>query len=368
MNQSCNILIPDGNSTWAMAVINCLSQCQNYKLFVLSTKKRTPAKFSRFTSYYKYYKKTSEANWLKIINDEIEKHNIAVVVPIAENEIRFFINKKHEISKTAQIIPLPKLEDFETAIDKHKLSVFLKTHLIPHPRSVYIKDPIDFQKVSPSLNFPILVKPLHEKGGDGIVKFNSSETFEAYLQSSKELFIQEYINGYDIDCSVLCLDGKVLTYTIQKGYLPGHNEYVPHLGFNFLKNDAVIEVVKKAMTKLNWTGLAHIDLRYDDDKNDYKIIEINARFWGSLEASKVAGTNFSDLVIQMALGKAVTYQEYEPIDYLRFKGYLKLLKRRPLSIFRTKFMLNNTETKSVLKDPLPTMYRFVEWFGRQVKT
>lgn len=364
MNSDCNILIPDGSSTWAMSVVNCLSHINNYKLFILSDKKRTATKFSRYTSYYRYYKRTTDEAWIQILNTEIEANKISVIVPIAEEEIRFFIKYADKISTSAKLIPLPKANSFETAIDKLKLSEFLKQQQLPHPKSGFFDSTqSSFEEQLQAFELPILVKPLHDKGGDGILKFASEKKFKRYLRH-KTLFVQEYISGYDIDCSVLCLNGEVLTYTIQKGNLLGHSPYAPQLGLEFLQNEAVINVVKQLMAKLNWSGIAHIDLRYDQQANNYKVIEINARFWGSVEASKVAGTNFPQLVIEMALGKSVSYQPYAHIKYLRFKGFLKSVKRQPSLLMNINFILNFTEAKSVLKDPLPTMYKFREWLGR----
>ena len=93
MTQKINILIPDGNSTWAMSVISCLSDINSYQIFVLSSKKRTAAKYSRHISYYKYYESTLDKAWLDIINTEIHSNQISVVIPIAEKAIRFFYKK-----------------------------------------------------------------------------------------------------------------------------------------------------------------------------------------------------------------------------------------------------------------------------------
>ncbi|MEH6535854.1 MAG: ATP-grasp domain-containing protein [Psychroserpens sp.] len=361
-----NVLIPDGDSTWALSVIQCLSQIEGYKLFVLSNKKRTATRFSKHTSYYKFYQRQQDVSWLEIINSEIESNAIDVVVPIAENEVSFFIRFKERISKTIRVIPLADLKDFEIAINKKKLSDFAKANNIPHPKYFHITSETDKQEILSQIRFPILIKPMTLKGGDGIKKIDSiSELLKTLETSSLPQFVQEYIEGYDIDCSVLCLDGKILTYTIQKGNLTGYNQYAPQLGFEFLENEEVLKVAKDTMSKLNWSGVAHLDLRYDANANDYKLIEINARFWGSVEGSKKAGINFPDHAIQLALNHAIEIQEFEPINYMRLKGVLKTVKSRPILLFKTKYLMNNTEVKSFLKDPLPTLYKFREWLGRQ---
>jgi hypothetical protein len=58
---------------------------------------------------------------------------------------------------------------------------------------------------------------LSAKGGDGIDKINSRAEFQNYLERTNvALYAQESIEGYDIDCSVLCLDGEILSYTKKK--------------------------------------------------------------------------------------------------------------------------------------------------------
>ncbi len=362
MVKPCNVLIPDGDSTWALSVIQCLSQVDCYRLFVLSNKKRTPTKYSRYVSYYNYYERPDDHTWLDIINSEIEANHISVVVPIAEHEIAFFIKFQHLISKTAKVTDLPDLEAFEIAIHKNRLGAFCKSHDIPHPRSFYITSESERLDTLLKVHFPVLIKPLHEKGGDGIKRIDAKSEFPT--QFNEPLFVQEYIEGYDIDCSVLCLNGEVLVHTIQKGNLPGSTTYAPQLGFDFLNDEILLCIVRDVMSKLNWSGVAHLDLRYDSIAKNYKLIEINARFWGSVQASKAAGINFPYILIQQTLGAPIDDQIYKPTSYMRLKGVILTLKKQPTFIFKRHYLLNNTEVKTFLRDPKPTFYRFKEWLMR----
>lgn len=366
MSTKLHVLVPDGDSTWALSVIQCLSHIERYKLFVLSNKKRTATKYSKYTSYYKYYKRTTETDWLEIVKNEIRANNISVVVPIAEPEHSFFIKYKDAISQISKIIPLPELSNFEIAKGKKLLSDFAETNNIAHPRSFYITSESDKQQMLATANFPILIKPVDQKGGDGIIKVMTGEDFEEQVPKIVQpLFIQEYIEGYDIDCSVLCLNGKIITYTIQKGTLVGHNPYAPQLGFDFITNEEVFQIAKTTMSKLNWSGVAHLDLRYDSKTNSYLLLEINPRFWGSIEGSRVSGINFPDLAIQLAQGNLPTDNGFSAISFMRLKGVFKSIKRRPGFIFNRSYLMNNTEVKTFLNDPLPTLYKFREWLGRQ---
>jgi predicted ATP-grasp superfamily ATP-dependent carboligase len=366
MKGNINILIPDGDSTWALSVLQCLSHVDGYSIFVISNTKRTATKYSKYTTHYSYYERSDDSNWVAIINSEIEKHDISIVLPIAEQEILFFIRNKQQISSASKIIPLPSLKDFEIAIDKRQLGDFAKTHNIPHPNSFYITPETDKRQVLSQMHFPVLIKPLSAKGGEGINKINSRDEFQNYLEmASDALYVQEYIEGYDIDCSVLCLEGEILSYTIQKGNLKGKHDFAPQLAFDFLNNEAVYDVAKLTMSKLNWSGVAHLDMRYDTNTSDYKLLEINARFWGSIEGSLFAGINFPNKVVRLALNQDVINKEFEDFHYMRLKGVLKSIIKNPLFIFKKDYLMNNTEAKTFLKDPLPTLYKFREWLGRR---
>lgn len=367
MSVKLNVLIPDGHSTWAMAVIHCLSEVEDYNLFVLSNKKHTPARYSKYTGYFKYVERGSDSEWEDIVANEIRSNSIDIIIPIAEHEILFLIQNGSTFSDSVKLIPLPELSSFQTASNKNVLNKFCEKNELPHPKSIFCaSNHLDAIKKA-DIKFPILIKPLHQKGGDGIQKYKTSDDFNNdYGNTTSSILIQEFINGYDIDCSVLCLDGSILSYTIQRGNLKGHNDFAPQLGFDLYENPELFAVVKKAMAKLNWSGIAHLDLRYDELTNQYCIIEINPRFWGSIGASLNSGVNFPHLAIQLALYNKIDNLPFKPGHYMRLKGVIKTLKRRPGFIFNRSYLLNYTEVKPFLQDPKPTMFRFVEWLGRKI--
>lgn len=364
MKQKYRILIPDGHSTWAVSVLHCLRDLKQYEFIVLSTIEKAPIKYSNCIDSYFYYKIEEEVDKLKFIRSIVLEQKIDIIMPIAEHEISFFIRNEAQFTKDSKIIALPKFEDFQIATDKQKLAEFLYNENLPLPKSVIYNGD---ETVLSDLNFPILIKPTDEKGGDGIVKCQSLIELKNHLISAspQNVFIQEYIEGYDIDCSVICKDGEVLAFTIQKGYLKGDTPFAPQLGLEFLPQDDIHTLVCKLMKKFNWSGIAHIDLRYDQNQNNYKVIEINARFWGSVEASKVAGINFPDLSLQLALNKIIASQTYRFINYVRFKGVIKYGFRKPWKIFNYKFLIDNTEVPSIFKDPMPTICRFKDWLNRK---
>ena len=78
-----NILIPDGESTFALLLLPCLSQIENGTIYVLSTKNKNPIKHSRYVENYQLVK--SKENWLKWKKSQKQRH-------------RWFLNTQHAVA------------------------------------------------------------------------------------------------------------------------------------------------------------------------------------------------------------------------------------------------------------------------------
>jgi predicted ATP-grasp superfamily ATP-dependent carboligase len=262
---------------------------------------------------------------------------------------------------------LPSLKSFDITTNKLKLNLFCVEHKVIVPKSYVIKLSNNSTFNFNNINYPVLIKPLRSEGGGGIVRLDSQLLLVKFVKDSlkKDLFIQEYVTGYDIDCSVFCLNGKILVYTIQQGNFQASTPYKQQLGVSFFDSDEVLLEVTNLMKALDWSGIAHLDLRYDQKANNYKVIEINARFWGSLLASLNVSVNSPKLLIEQTLGKPIIFQNYRKESYLQLKGLSKLLKQNPLMLFKLKLISTNTDLKYVFKDSLPAFYKIFYWFQRK---
>lgn len=365
LNNRLNILIPDGESTFAFLVIPCLAEISNAKIHVLSSKSKNPIRHSKYIASFSVDQTKNYDSWLAHIQNVVKEKAIDVIVPIAEIEVRFCIQHKTQID--CAIIPLPELEAFDIAINKLKLNSFCVAHDVPVPHSVYVKDGIAKVPTVENLRYPIIIKPLDAEGGGGIVKFESYKDLQDHLlkHNVQTYFLQEYVKGYDIDCSVLCDNGEILTYTIQKGFLEADTPYQQQLGIAFLENEEVLNVVKTLMKALKWNGIAHVDLRYDEADNTYKVLEINARFWGSLHGSRHVGVNFPKLCVDKLNGKAVSFVPYAYEPFLQLKGIAKRIRQKPKRLFDFNFIINHTDLKDALKDPKPMWFKTWYWLQRK---
>ncbi|TPV32983.1 ATP-grasp domain-containing protein [Paucihalobacter ruber] len=361
MNSKFSVLIPDGESLLTIYIVNCLSLIDHLKIYVLSNTKNLPIRASRHVHRISYYPKTDNPlDWITRINQEVESFKIDLIMPIFEEGIETLIRHKKYLNQN-KLVFLSSLANFQIANNKLMLSEHLWINNIPHPKTSKFSIGICSQKQE--WKFPVIVKPSSNTGGGrGVHLCKDKDELCDYAKSNSntnERIIQEYIEGYDVGCSVLCKDGSILAYTIQKASMLEKNPFKPLLEVEFIYNEDLLNTVKKLMESLNWSGVAHIDLRFDKKANLFKVIEINPRFWGSLNASLAAGVNFPYLYCLGSMGQTFKIPEYSQIRFLNFKGLsLKIFKNIKV-LFDSRYILNQTEVKYILKDPAPILWKYV---------
>ena len=75
---------------------------------------------------------------------------------------------------------------------------------------------------------------------------------------------------------------------------------------------------KSLLEKLNWHGPAMVEFKRDDNDNQFKLIEINPKLWGSLELSTISGINFPYQIYLLATNKQIINKTYEKDIYFRW--------------------------------------------------
>lgn len=275
--------------------------------------------------------------------------------------MEFVSRCQQTLSAFAAITPVPSHEIFKVATDKWLLTNFLAQNQVLGPPTILYTADQNFYKRLHELSFPVLTKPVRGHGGKGIKRFDNPAAVLNFLKNvtkerTLQYIVQNYIHGYDVDCSVLCYEGKVLAYTIQRAVIGRSKRYAAPAGIEFIKDDQVLDIVNRLIAALNWNGIAHIDLRYDSQDGQIKVIEVNARYWGSLTASLIVGVNFPYLSCLAALDLTFPIPDYRHDYFIEYKTAMqeKLLKLLGKNNIHVKF--KNTDLGYLVADPFAEIF------------
>ena len=214
-------------------------------------------------------------------------------------------------------------------------------------------------------DFPIIIKPndvidfnhINFEGKKKIYKLNNMDevnhTIECFRNSSYKgkLIIQEYIPGDDsslFDGVVYCNSkGKCELFAFAQIGLQEHTAnmvgnaacLINHFNTNGY-DEKVILNFKQFMEKINFKGIAELDIKYDYRDKKYKILEINARQGRCSYYVTAAGYNIVKLFVDdLIYGKE---KEFKIADKELLLTYV------PKKIIK-KYVVNDEFKKEALK-------------------
>ncbi len=75
------------------------------------------------------------------------------------------------------------------------------------------------------------------------------------------------------------------------------------------RDDRLAAHGRRLLDGLGWHGIAMVEFRFDERDNDFKMIEVNAKFWGSLELALAAGADFASDYVALARGEPLAFHE-----------------------------------------------------------
>ena len=371
-NRTIRILIPDGHNPMLAGVLQCLSDVKGVKIYLMAELWLLPVRLSRHVHNFRYFPPAKDPEkWIERVNEQTVRYSIDVILPVYVTAIRHLIEYRDKLEKPEALLLPPSLKAFDTANNKGILADFLKKHSIPAPRFWHL-DPEDRAWNVKSMGpYPLMLKPTLDSGaGKGIRRFESPEALDEYLQTNtlnSPHLVQECIDGYDLGFDVLCKDGQILAYAMQKGFLFSKKAFAPQIGMDMVFNEKVYVAAEKIVKGLNWNGLANIDFRFDRHSGQFMILEINPRPWLTILGSNVAGVNFPWLYCKAVLGEKFEIPTYARTSFYTWQGLRIAILKNPEMFFRWGFIWKHSPVSYMLRDPMVTVLEFIRLALRPVK-
>lgn len=265
--------------------------------------------FSKYSkSFFLYPSYTDNpVGFIKTLLKYVEKLKPLVLIPSHEETYLISYCKKKFERYTR--LPIPSYEQLNIARDKTKVMDLAKKMGIPIPETFYIKGADSLRSLSETINYPAVVKIPKGRGAWGLSYVHSkSELVQTYKKTvlnfgfgDDQPFIQEYIPGEGYGVSMLFNHGELRAKFVHKRLI----EYPITGGASVERISTMDPLMEKyanmILTHLNWHGVAMVEFKRDSRTGKPVLLEINPRFWGSLNQSVVAGVDFPYLLYKMAV-------------------------------------------------------------------
>lgn len=210
-------------------------------------------------------------------------------------------------------VAVPDVQSISQISPKDVFAKKCQEHDLKIPKTIDPSSLEDAERAAQEIGFPVLIKPVDERGGRGIHKIKDMEELRLRAEESKHQYgryplVQELIDGEDYCVAVLCDQGDVISHMAYKNLYQFPKDSGAGSMRETIPDTPFIETVRALMKAINWHGVAEIDFRWNGDEGEQGyLIEVNARFWAGLHHSIESGVDFPVQLYQLFAEGRVTY-------------------------------------------------------------
>ena len=299
---SRSVLLLDADQPSALAITRALGR-HGVSVQVSSSVARPLAASSRYATGCLHYPDPlrREAEFIAWLDAHMRDNPVGLVIPVTERTVVPIL--RHRAQLDDRRIAIAPSSALEQVLDKD-LTLQLAVSLgIPVPRSMAIDTLDALPEAAAQIGFPVVVKPSRSVGqSDGqrvqlsVSYAHNSTELEAQVRHALRygaVILQEYFRGDGVGIELIADSGTV-RYAFQHRRL--HEVPLTGGGSSLRISEAIVPALRAAaeqlMQALGWHGVAMVEFKYAPASGEFRLMEINGRFWGSLPLAVAAGADF----------------------------------------------------------------------------
>jgi predicted ATP-grasp superfamily ATP-dependent carboligase len=318
------VIVLDGNQRSTLAVVRSLGK-KGVSVVVGADAPRSVSVVSRYCEQSFVYPSPYSApeEFMKVVLDRAKEFSGAMLLPMTDVTLSEILKGRDLLSEFVHI-PFPSWDIYREISDKAALFRTALKLGVPTPKT-YFSD--DFSSVSEMISdgskmgFPLVLKPslsrIKREGkwsNTSVCYAGNSQDFERLVEEEPfrdhPFLVQEKIEGPGIGIFLLMKDGSLLARFAHKRL----REKPPAGGVSVLCEginppQEALDAARKLLDHYGWSGVAMVEFKRDSRDGRPKLMEINARFWGSLQLAVSSGVDFPYLLYASVNGGETAAQE-----------------------------------------------------------
>ena len=311
-----SVFVTDGNQRATLALTRALGSCGIE--VTVGESEASLAGASRWCSRHVVYPSPlhDPAGFQEFLHAEMATGRYRVLLPMTDVTTQL-VACVRDRSPLPVMVPIPSTESIRRCQDKRETLLAARSAGIDIPETHMLDDAERIEDVARQVSYPVVIKPRlsrflqGQQWVSGGVDYASSPNeliakYRACDRSIPRPLVQERVCGDGRGVFLLVWDGELKAAF-------GHRrirEKPPSGGVSVLRDSVPLdpEVVEKSVAllkALDWQGVAMVEFKVDERDSRPKLMEVNGRFWGSLQLAVDAGMNFPLMLYRLATGKDV---------------------------------------------------------------
>jgi carbamoyl-phosphate synthase large subunit len=211
----------------------------------------------------------------------LSAHKIDVLLPGIDSEIIRLSAARHRLAASGAEVVLAPRELVEAAHDKLLTAEYLSARGVPVPPTCDAGSPVD-------IGFPIIAKPRHGHGSQGIAILPDPEALQAFLDlPPSDYCLQHEVDGPEFTVGLLYdTDGVMRDAIAMERTLEGGRTVLAKV----VDGPEILQFMEDFGRKVPGRGAVNVQLRWDRRRGPM-VFEVNARLSGSTDMRVLVGFN-----------------------------------------------------------------------------
>jgi len=309
------ILITDGEGRSSLAATRSLGR-RGCRIIITGSKRNTISAASKYC--YKDFAVPDPlqrgADYVKAIAEIANREAVNYIFPMTDHSV-FLLNRNREALPENTVLACPDHGKVNHIADKSNLMRIAHELRIPIPNTLFLNGPDDLQHYNDRMPpFPVVIKPAFSKFPVGDKLLSGGVMYASSMSELHNLYatrpslqypsiIQEKIYGpgtglftiFDKDRHLALFSHRRLKEKPPSGGVSVVSVSVP-------LDPMMVEYSKRLLSDVDWNGVAMVEFKRDNRDGQPKLIEINGRFWGSLQLAISSGVDFPSLYLDYLEG------------------------------------------------------------------
>ncbi len=311
-----SVVVTDGNERATLAVTRALGR-QGIEVIVGSETDRSLAGSSRYCrSRFQYpspYEHPKE--FVEAVLASVMERKARVLIPMSDLAMSL-VGEERARFDAQTVVPAPPSPVYDAVSDKYQLMRRAQEAGVPIPDTLFVPDgllPPELDSLGP---FPLVVKPGRSRVRVDGIWMKTSVHHVTNRRALEDLYrrtpylklpslLQRRVDGEGQGLFALFDRGKAVAWFAHRRL----REKPPSGGVSVLRESIAVpptmaDYAVRLLQNVGWHGVAMVEFKVESRTGIPRLMEINGRFWGSLQLAIDAGVNFPWLLYRMATGQA----------------------------------------------------------------
>lgn len=357
------VLLTDGAMKHTLAAVRALG-VRGLKVTVVDESPLAESFYSKYCHGRRLVSRgTQPEEYVLELRNILEETPHDVLLPIGWRSNYTVAQYRHHLDGIVALA-LPDFESMKIAATKDLSMEFAERHGILVPKTIRLRVIDDLQRAAELIGYPLVIKGSTE-GGKVVYARDFKDLQAAYdILHYDRPIAQQWIQGNGVGFFAAYSHGNCIAQFMHKRVREYPRSGGPSTAARVFYSSKLVRQGRALLDALNWHGVAMVEFKHSTTDGEFYLMEINPKFWGSLELSMHAGLDFAYIAYCIALDKAssVPRSIYRKDACFRwpFPGdFLCSLESRELLQFLKRFMDRRCADDIRLSDPIPLIMQLL---------